>query len=263
MTDVREPDDKSDAARFDSQKLAQLGRAVIGERSIQEFCKETSLSRSLVSRLLNGSLKAPPTIRSIYRFAGSDSQIAYDMLNACGYPTDAIEHLSKMPDLLRKASKSSSTPASPQLFQNHSSGLSLFLKVLSDHQYGEQFDIAYHIDGTFAINSVEGHTLVGIPALCSSEGEVEAVWKRSLRAFALALTRWDSPNTCYMLFTNVKQIYDKLTNITNLCYKLAVLLTTDGQNFQSQHVIPPYGGLREIQDECMMDFPINLVNIEK
>lgn len=258
-----EQDDNSDAAKFDPQKLAQLGRIILGENSIQEFCKNTSLSRSLVSRLINGSLEAPLTIRSIYRFAGSNSRIAHDMLKACGYPPEAIEQLRKMPDLQKKANQASSTPAAAQLFQNHSSGLSLFLKVLTEHQYAEKFNIEYYVDGTFAIQSIEGHTLVGISALCSLEGEVEIVWKRSLREFALAITRWNSINTCYMIFTNVKQLYEKLINTPNLDFKLAVLLTTDGKSFQSQHVIPPYGGFQEIQDGCMMDFPINLVDIKK
>lgn len=252
------PVDGSDTVKFNSQRLAQLGRAVVGERSVQEFCKETSLSRSLVSRLLNGSLKGPPTIRSIYRFAGSNLQLANEMLKACGYPTGAIEHLTKIPDMLREAEKNFSVPSVPILTQNKASGLSLMLAVLADKQYGDHFNIDYRTDGSFAIQSVSGHTLVGIPAFCTSEIEIDEVWKNAIRSFALSLTRWNSSEICYFLFTNSKQLFAKLTATPNINYKLAVLLTTDGYHFHSQHVIPPYGASKEEQDESVLDFPIRL-----
>ena len=76
--------------QFDPTRLAILARRIVGERTVQDFCEERGLSRSLVSRILNGTLKAPPRMRSVYRFAGEDTAMADEMLVACGYPAGAI-----------------------------------------------------------------------------------------------------------------------------------------------------------------------------
>ena len=39
--------DADEMIPFNREKLAQIGRMVIGNRSIQEFCEERDLSRSL------------------------------------------------------------------------------------------------------------------------------------------------------------------------------------------------------------------------
>ena len=101
--DLRDPHNGSEELFFDAQRLAQLGRSIVGEQTIQDFCQKTGLSRSLVSRLVNGTLKAPPRIRSIYRFAGDDAKLADQMLEACGYPSGAIAHMREIPALLRDA----------------------------------------------------------------------------------------------------------------------------------------------------------------
>ena len=259
--DVCDPCDGSDGIVFDSMRLSQLGRAVVGEQTVQEFCQKTSLSRSLVSRLLNGTLKAPPTIRSIYRFAGENGQIVDEMLNAGGYPTGAIAHMKKMPNLLREANKEFPVLSALHLVESNASGLTLTLNTLVRQEYGEQFQIDYRIDGTFAIRQVAGYTLVGIPAFCSDETYSDDVWRQALRALAQALTRWNDSDVCYCIFTNSSQIYSKLKITPNLDYKLAALITTDGRFFQSQHVIAPYGASEEEKDDYVKNFPVWLVPI--
>ena len=91
--------DAEEMITFDRKKLAQIGRMVIGNRSIQEFCEERELSRSLVSKLLNQTLNGPLTIRSIHKFVGDGKEhLINEMLEACGYPPVALELLEKMKD---------------------------------------------------------------------------------------------------------------------------------------------------------------------
>lgn len=248
-----------DVIFYDSVKLAQLGRAVVGEQTIQEFCQKNKLSRSLVSRLLNGTLKAPPTIRTIYRFAGGNAKVVDEMLHACGYPASVAAHIRKVPNLLGEIDKETSTTCVPHLAESNASGLYLLLNALAREEYSDQLQIDYRCDGTFAIQQVAGHTIAGIPAFCSDESSAESVWRHALRSFAQALTRWNASNVCYCLFTNNTKIYSKLKITPNLDYKLAVLLTTDGQNFREQYVIAPHGASENEQDDHVKDFPVWLV----
>lgn len=258
--EVRDPCDGSDGISFNPQRLAQLGRTVVGDQTVQEFCQKTSLSRSLVSRLLNGSLKAPPRIRSIYRFAGENSQIADEMLMACGYPASAVAHMRKTPALLREAEQDSSVPYAPFLADSLTSGLTLMLNVLTQQNYGDRFQIDYRSDGTFAINNIANHTLVGIPAFCSDEAQADNVWRQALHNFAMALRRWNSPGICYILLTNTSQIYTKLKATPNLDYKLAALFTQNGQDFLAQNVIAPHGASEDKMGDYVKDFPIWFVS---
>lgn len=259
MPNVIEPEENPDTARFDPQRLAQIGRAVIGNRSIQEFCNDTSLSRSLVSRWLNCSLAAPPTIRSVLRFAGEDARVAREMLKACGYHDGTFDRLKEMPTLLKNTEKTSALTAVPELASNSTSGLSLMLEVLTDLKYGEQFTVDYRADGTFAIHSVAGYTLVGVSAFASPATEIDDVWRKCVSSFAVSLTRWCAENTCYFLITNVRRLFDKLSLTPNLNYKLSTLLTMDGKHFESQYVIPTFGANMEEKGGKVNEFPLQLV----
>lgn len=74
---------------YDPFELARIGYTVVGNQGLKAFCKKTSLSPSVVSRLLNGSLKSPPRVSTIYKFVAGNEDQAKEMLRACGYPFDS------------------------------------------------------------------------------------------------------------------------------------------------------------------------------
>lgn len=254
--DLRDPHNGSEELFFDAQRLAQLGRSIVGEQTIQDFCQKTGLSRSLVSRLVNGTLKAPPRIRSIYRFAGDDAKLADQMLEACGYPSGAIAHMREIPALLRDAEKEPAVPAAPHLAECNYFGLALMLNGLTRGNYGTTFQIECGVDDTFALHLESNQTIVGIPAFCANEFQIEDVWRKALHTLAVALTKQNSSNTCYFLLTNSQQLYSKLKVTPNIDYRLAVLLTTDGRDFQSQYVIAPHIADEEEAKNWMKNFPV-------
>ena len=78
---------------FNPLELARVGNSVVGNQGLEAFCQKTKLSRSMVSRLLNGSLKSPPRVRTIYKFVEGNDAKAKEMLAACGYPFDALNKI--------------------------------------------------------------------------------------------------------------------------------------------------------------------------
>lgn len=259
-TEMSELKGEPDGITFDSHRLAQIGRSIVGEQTIQVFCNQSGISRSLVSRILNGTLKSPPRISSIYRFAGGDTKVADEMLLACGYPPGTIAHMKERPALLSKAELDSPIVYAPYLAANPAACLALILNLLGRMDYGDRYQTDYRLDGTFAIELGHDHKLIGIPAFSTDDSDPDSVLRTALRKFALTLPRWDSSHAVYFLVTNTQQMFSKLKATPNIDFKLAVLLTTDGQNIASQHVIAPYGASKEEQDATVRDFPVRFVD---
>ena len=81
------------ATVYNPFELARIGYTVVGNQNVVSFCEKRKLSRSVVSRLLNGSLKSPPRVSTIYKFVAGDEDKAEQMLVACGYPLDEIKKM--------------------------------------------------------------------------------------------------------------------------------------------------------------------------
>lgn len=243
---------------FDAQALAQIGRAVVGDRTIQKFCQETALSRSLVSRLLNGTLKQPPTVRTILRFTENDRSVAEKMLFACGYPQGVIDHLFSIPKLRSESESQANVTFAKELSLRPASGLEVMINALDKLHCDCNFSIDYN-SGVFAIHEIASHTIVGIPAFCSDESQVDSKENQAVQSLSRSLTIWTDINTCFFIITNNTKLFSILKELPNLDYKLAVLLTTDGQGFRQQHVIAPYGVKADKWDDFVKKFPVNFV----
>lgn len=258
---IESPEHKADIVKFVPQALAQLGRDIVGERSIQDFCAETKLSRSLVSRLLNGNLSAPPTVRTIYRFAGEKgSEVIDKMLEACGYPTTTLEYVKELQKDKDNLPIKSSDAVNLNLAQNPAGSLSMLVNCLKEKGYGDQYNIDFRSEGTFAISpTIKGWTLACVSAFCTDMQDVETVWRKGLLDFARALTYWNPAETIYFILTNSDISFAKFKKLPNLAYKLAILTTSDGQKYTDQFVIAPMGTSDEEKDEVIRNFPVNLI----
>ncbi len=257
--DINASIEATNAVRFDSKKLALLCRSVLGTKSIQAFCEETKLSRSLVSRLLNGNLVAPPSIRSIYRLAGSNNPKMIDeMLKACGYPAAAVEYLAKFRNEPVGIATNSEKDLCAITIKKPAGLLTMLVEQLESLGYGKQFNIDYRTPNLFAIcSAVDGWTLACIPALCD-DNDTEGAWKRGVQGLAKAITLWND-QTVYFLFTNSAAARDRLKLVPNLAYKVAILNTSDGVSFDDQIIIPPLGTNVEEGNGDGLKFPVNLV----
>lgn len=243
---------------FDREKLAQIGRIVIGNRSIQEFCEERDLSRSLVSKLLNQTLNGPLTIRSIYKFIGDGNEHQMnEMLEACGYPPVALELLDKMKDL-KPSSKSEQYDPIDDTNWQPTAGLQLVLDKLFESGFGDHFRVDFRSDGLFAIETgPDNSKLVGIPAFCSSLQNSDNDYEHTLKQFGKAVSIWSPAESFYCILTNSKGLANELASIPNLGFGLAILLTTDRHNF-SGHRVSAQMGDNEKKDVSILKYIVDL-----
>ena len=91
---------------FNPSKFADLLRLVIGSRSIQDFCKDSGLSRAFVSKAINCSC-SQPTKRSLFRILSADVKSTVtlnQLLDAAGYePMEELPYIT--PQVKRKKTK--------------------------------------------------------------------------------------------------------------------------------------------------------------
>lgn len=250
--------DANEMIPFNREKLAQIGRMVIGNRSIQEFCEERELSRSLVSKLLNQTLSGPLTIRSIYKFVGDGNEhLINEMLEVCGYPTVALDLLKKMKDHTPPSMSEQHNPMDDTDWQP-TAGLQLVLDKLFENAFGDHFRVDFRSDGLFAIESgPDNSKFVGIPAFCSSTQNSVCDYEHTLKQFGRALSIWSPAESFYCILTNSKGLADELSLMPNLGFGLAILLTTDRHNFSGYRVAAQMGD-NERKDVSILKYIVDL-----
>lgn len=250
--------DADEMIPFNRERLAQIGRMVIGNRSIQEFCEERGLSRSLVSKLLNQTLSGPLTMRSIYKFVGDGNEhLMNETLEACGYPPVALDLLKKMKDHTPPSISEQLDPIDDTDWKP-TTGLQLVLDKLLEHAFGDHFRVDFRSDGLFAIESgPDDSKFVGIPAFCSSTQNSNCAYEHTLKQFGRALSIWSPAESFYCILTNSKVLADELALMPNLGFGLAILLTTDRHNF-SGHRVTAQMGDNERKDVSILKYIVDL-----
>ena len=242
---------------FDPQRLAQLGRVIIGERTVLSFSEERGISRSLVSRIVNGTLTAPPRIRSLYLFAGEDKEMADELLLACGYSAGVVAHLKEMPRLLRTADaqKPAETCVS-HLDVTPPMVLAGVLDALTYRGYGDQFKINYARDGIFSIQLETGHNLIAVPAIVTQDIQRDTLWKSVLQRMGFAILSNDEiARNLYVFVTNDDRFYDRLKCLPNMGSLMSILKIENGK-ISKQHIIAPSGATAEEEKAFEMSYPI-------
>lgn len=234
---------------YDPIRLADLASRAIGTRSVSEFCFETKISKSFVSRILNGKLVNAPTRRTLYRFAGNNAKpqngvTLGDMLNAAGYETTTVD-LSRSDGYEIEESEGLSLAEGIQLYysQSHALGLHLLLDVLITKGYGPTYSIDFE-PGMFSlkIKSLENKysSIVAIPAFCNADSEIIAVQVAVLTNLISSLNVHLVSESLFFVMTNNMQMYrlllDTLPVLQNM--RLAILLTNaDFNGFSMQDSI--------------------------
>lgn len=247
--------------QYDPYRLAELARLAIGTRSISDFCEQTQLSRSFVSRILNAKLSAPPAKRTLCRFAGSqadpENNISLnDMLMAAGYSTT----LSKS-TLSGEEDESELTNMIPMhLSDSPALGLSVFLNALIANGYGEEYSIEFQ-PNAFSLEVRKStdfdFKIIGIPAFCNSESAIKTVQVGVLTTLIMCMSNYAVDKSIFFVITNNGQLYNELVSTLAVVPKmrLAILLTNeDGDGFSKQDVISSKDTCLDNND--IEDFPI-------
>lgn len=250
--------DAEEMIEIDRPKLAQIGRMIVGNRSIQEFCAERDLSRSLVSKLLNQGLVNPPTIRSINKFvSGGNEHLLNDMLEACGYPPvtrDLLQKINNQPGFDAEVKNGPLDDADWPV----TAGLQLVLDKLLEHAHWNCFKVDFRSDGLFSIKTNPDSTeMVGIPAFCSSVQDCDSLYEQTIIQFGRALEIWDPKKSLFCILTNSTGLAKELEAIPNVKFNLAILLTTDRHNF-SGHRVTAQMGDNENMDDSILKYLVDL-----
>lgn len=250
---------------YDSVRLADLARRAIGTRSVAEFCADTKLSKSFVSRILNGKLVNAPTKRTLYRFAGSNAKpqngvTLGDMLIASGYGATTEDFL--ISDEFEAEERERLTLAEGiQLYfsQSPAFGLNLLLDVLINKGYGKSYSIEFEL-GMFSlkIKPLENQytNIVAIPAFCNDDSTITAIQVAVLTSLISSINVHQVSESLFFVMTDNMQMYQLLLNslpvLQNM--KLAVLLTNKSYNgFSKQDSI-----ISDAHDRKPEEFPLNL-----
>lgn len=244
------------ATSFDRDLLAQLVQIAIGGRKITEVMAQTGLSRSTISKLLNGNATSFPTTDTLLKLAGGTGPLFWKMLAASGSTSEQQEKLQRIRNLSQSFSAEHTPGHTP--WSRHSA-LAAVLRSLERGGYGTAFSIDYLSEGIFAIDPVTeepGPLLVFIP-IVTTEQDPEAILKIAKDGLASAFTRWDISDNVYFLLTDSQAAFDLLSQLPNPTTRLAVARASDdGDTFCAQHVIPPFIKAYEVHGA----FPVILNN---
>lgn len=90
---------KMAAETFDTGKLAELVRLAIGGRSLSSFAEEAGVSKSYVSKIINGKISpdSPPSRKVLSKLANPEKAAPQngitlaDLFTSCGYSTAELE----------------------------------------------------------------------------------------------------------------------------------------------------------------------------
>lgn len=232
-----------DSIEYDPNKLAELARRAIGTRSVAEFCAETDLSKSFVSRLLNAKLPNAPTRRTLYRFAGKYAKpqngiTLGDMLNASGYEA-AIEDFSFTDASLNNEKLSLSEEIRLNYSQAPAFALYLMLNVLIAKGIGQTYSINFEL-GVFSlkIKPLDNRytTIIGIPAFCNDDSAIMPIQVAVLTNLISSVNNHTVNESLFYVMTDNSKMYnllfESLPVLQNM--KLAVLLTNKSFNGFSQ-----------------------------
>ena len=227
---------------FDRPAMARLTRMALRGRNISEATKETGLSRSMISKLLNQNLKNPPTVNTLRKLnIGNPPELFRQMLIACGYPLDIQDEINAFLRIVEETS--AFADVQPDRFAWSSShALAMVLDNLESKGYGNRFDIDYRADGIFAVDAGTAFpALICVPVIMSEpELKADQVAKLALQGIKKGIELWGLEDTAFLVLTDSPTAYRLLRHLPNRSKIMAVAMASeDGHSFVRQCTIQP------------------------
>lgn len=248
--------------QYNPYRLAELARLAIGARSISEFCDQTQLSKSFVSRILNAKLSSPPAKRTLCRFAGPQANPEngvrlQDMLVAAGYSVSVDTLLSSNDN----DESTSTNVVQGDYSESAKFGVDIILNALMESGYGEEYSIEFQ-PSAFSLKIKQGEfdsRIVCIPAFCSIENSLKAIQVSVLTKLILSMSHYAVETSIFFVMTNNYQLFNELINSFHVIpkMKLAVLLVNkDFRGFSKQEIISSKKTIDNLEDKDIEEFPI-------
>lgn len=224
--------DKSAVVSFDKQRLSDLTRLVMGNRTMVQFSHDTGLNRGLIGTIINKKLDNPPSQRSIYRMMSpaampQNNVPLNDVLAAAGYAPTAGEGVNTVIPLQLSDLVLASYATSP------SRPLTLFLDLLLKSGMERDVDIRFR-GGWFELTGTDtGNRYVGINAFRKENVGLE-ITKVFLKANLLdTLSTAESVkglgDKAYYILTDDQAVYDFALTLPQLGAKSMSVLLSNGK----------------------------------
>lgn len=244
---------------FDREAMARLARIATRGRSISEVMKLTGLSRSTLSKLINGNAKTRPKINTLHRLNMDDQpMLLRQMLAACGYPQDIQDDIAAFRHFVDETPVCAD--AAPERTPwSAGRALAMVLESLETKGYGNRFKIDYRTDGVFALSTgKQDPLLICVPlVLPTPEMVSREVVCTALEQIAKGITWWGLDHTVTLLLTDSPSVFRLLKETSNMLQVMAmavVAVSEDGRYFDKQHTIVPPEALSGLSG----DFPVDL-----
>ena len=249
------------AEKFDREELAKLGRITLRGRKISDVVEESGLSRSTISKLLNGKMKAPPSVDTLRKLAGDENpQLFRRMLEVCGHSSEWQDGLQAFRTVMQQTD---GLPEDNLMKRQWSSAeaMGTLIDALEEKKYGTQFRIDYRTEGCFcALTDVSDLRIIGVPVIVNdSKCDARSVVSAAIKGITKGIVYWGLTDVVVLVLTNSPTAFNMLKEMPNLSKRMAVLLTAkDGKGFRDQAVVEAI----EKEGDDDEKFPLDLKTVK-
>lgn len=220
---------KMAAETFDTGKLAEQVRLAIGGRSLSNFAQEAGVSKSYVSKIINGKISpvSPPSRKVLSKLADPEKAAPQngvtlaDLFSSCGYSTAELEDKEnnpKMPALCSTVQKyyNNALPmAAVSVLMNGLvlNGVTDLMSIETKKSY-------------FEIHTPDSDEVyIGIPAFCQNQDAYNLMYMAALSVLLVL----SSKNASFYVLTDNHELYQLLADQIKVPkeMRVAILLTED------------------------------------
>ena len=251
----------SGTERFDREELAKLGRIALRGRKISDVMEESGLSRSTISKLLNGKMKAPPSVDTLRKLAGDENpQLFRRMLEVCGHSSEWQDGLRAFHAVVQQTD---GLPEGQQARRQWSSAeaMGTLIDALEEKKYGAQFRIDYRAEGCFCALADESDLrIIGVPVVINDDNcDARSVVSVAIKGITKGIVNWGLTDVVVLVLTNSPAAFNMLKEMPNLSKRMAVLLAAkDGKGFWEQAVVEAI----EKEGDADEEFPFDLKTVK-
>ena len=195
---------KMSASAFDTDKLAERVRLAIGGRSLSSFAEEVGVSKSYVSKIVNGKIPSenPPSRKILSKVAEKTQNgvTLSDLYECCGYETDGLD-ATKWPPLASAVQKHYNK-ALPM------AAVSVLMNGLALNGVGTEMSIKTASSYFEITTSESAETYIGIPAFCQEQNGFKLMYTEVLSALLVLSQK----QAVFYVLTDNKEFYRELVD---------------------------------------------------
>lgn len=249
--------------KFDRNELSKLGRIALRGRKISDVVEESGLSRSTISKLLNGRMQAPPSVDTLRKLAGDENpQLLRRMLEICGYSSEWQDGLRAFRDVMQRTDGISEDGLAKRQWSS-AEAMGTLINALEAKKYGTQFRIDYRAEGCFCALADESKLrIIGVPVIVNdSKCDARSVVSAATKGIAKGIVHWGLTDIVVLILTNSPAAFNMLKEMPSITDKMAVLLAAgDGNGFREQAVVEQMEKVSDADEKFPFDLRMEKMN---